>query len=261
MFPNHQRAIDKLFPLFTDDPAVEALLLGGSIAHGYASESSDVDIMIVVTEEEHAKRSVECRLQYYSPDLTDYAGGFVDGKYVSRSFLNQVEAKGSEPARFAFADARVLYSRIDGIDQQLDRISRYPVEQKVERIRRFRAQFEAWRWYAGEANKRNDGVLMGISVDNVALFGARMLLAHNERLFPFYKWMLRVLDDAPDKPDNIVPVIRELCASRTYEAVDAYHNLIMGYREWEVDSQPWPNRFMIDTELTWMNDGCSVDDI
>ena len=46
-------------------------------------------------------------------DLCTYPGGYVDAKYTSMSCINQVALVGSEPARWAFDGARVLFNRIN----------------------------------------------------------------------------------------------------------------------------------------------------
>jgi len=48
MHAHHERAIAHATTLLRRDPAVRALLLGGSIAHGFESAASDVDLLIVV---------------------------------------------------------------------------------------------------------------------------------------------------------------------------------------------------------------------
>jgi len=56
MDPHHSQSIQNVTEYFQKDPEVLALLLSGSIAHGFQSASSDVDIMIFVSEEDHQKR-------------------------------------------------------------------------------------------------------------------------------------------------------------------------------------------------------------
>ena len=65
MHPHHEAAIERVVAQLRADPEVKALLLAGSIAHGFQSADSDVDLLIVVSDAE----------------------------------------RGSEPARFAFQDA------------------------------------------------------------------------------------------------------------------------------------------------------------
>lgn len=261
MFPHHESAIARVAAAFQEQPGVQAVLLGGSIAHGFANETSDVDIMIVVSDEEHNTRLADGAFHYYNGDLCTYDGGYVDGKYISPAFLDAVERSGSEPARFAFADARVLFSRFDGLDEQVKRIARYPVEEKASRIARFHAQLEGWYWYAGEAAKRSDSYLMGVAATRMLLFGGRMVLAHNETLYPFHKWFYKVLDGVPQKPDDLLDAMRQLSKDQTLENAARFHDLVIGFREWETDGLPWPNRFMVDSELTWMRDATAIDDI
>jgi predicted nucleotidyltransferase len=261
MFPHHTAAIERVTAAFQDDPDVAAVLLGGSIAHGFAQESSDIDIMIVVSDDDHRQRQASGAIHYYRDDLCDYPGGYVDGKYIGPAFLDEAERHGSEPARFAFADAQVLFSRVDGLAEQVARIARYPVALKADRIGRFHAQLQGWMWYAGEAAKRNDAYLMGVATTRALLFGGRMILAHNELLYPFHKWFFAVLERAPDKPEGLLEAMRRLSREPSLERAAAFCDLILGFREWETDGLPWPNRFMADSELTWMRDAAAIDDI
>jgi predicted nucleotidyltransferase len=131
---------------FRGDPEVQALLLGGSIAHGFEGPESDVDLLIVVADADYERRLREGALQFATAEGCDWPGGYVEGKYVGLSFLDEVAASGSEPARFAFEDARVLLARVAGLEERLAAIARYPARGKAERIARFHAQFEAWHW-------------------------------------------------------------------------------------------------------------------
>jgi len=261
MFSHHKTTIDRVTAAFEVQPNVEAVLLGGSIAHGFAEESSDVDIMIVVSDEEHRQRVSAGDFHYYNTDLCVYDGGYVDGKYISTSFLDQVERMGSEPARFAFADAQVLFSRIPGLTGQLMRIAQYPAADKANRICSFNAQFQGWKWYAGEAAKRNNSYLMGIAATKMLLFGGRMILAHNETLYPFHKWFLKVLEAVPQKPEGLMDAMHDLSNHQTFDHVTIFYDLVLQYREWETDGMPWPNRFMADTELTWLREATAIDDV
>ncbi|BDI33617.1 hypothetical protein CCAX7_56680 [Capsulimonas corticalis] len=261
MFPHHQSTIERVSEAFQAQPGVEAVILGGSIAHGFAREDSDVDILIVVSDEEHSRRVDAGEFHYYSTEFCDYPEGYVDGKYLSPSFLDQVEQIGSEPARYAFADARVLFSDFDGLSEQVRRIARYPGEEKTDRICRFHAQLAGWRWYAGEAEKRGNQYLMATATAKMLLFGGRMILAHNETLYPFHKWFFRVLERVPQKPDGLMDAMRALSAHATLENAILFHDLVLQYREWENDGTPWPNRFIADSELTWLRRAAAIEEI
>jgi hypothetical protein len=80
-----------------------------------------------------------------------------------------VARHGSEPARFALHDARVLLARAD-VRDSLHRIGHYPVEGKADRIRSFFAQLEAWHWYATEG-RLEDPYLSEPAISKLVLFG------------------------------------------------------------------------------------------
>ncbi len=110
MRPQHQRAVERLVERFEKDPNFLALMIGGSIVRGWERDDSDVDFILLATDEEYARRAPANALTYYTPDLCDYPGGYVDGKIVDWGFLAEVAARGSETARAAFVGARRAYS-------------------------------------------------------------------------------------------------------------------------------------------------------
>ena len=180
------------------------------------------------------------KLVYSSSELCVAPTAYVDGKYLTAAMLRAVAEKGSEPARFAF---------------------RYPLEAKAERMMRFAAQLEAWNWYASEALKHENPYLLGVSVDKLVLFGGRLILAHNELLYPYHKWFLRVLEVAPDQPAGLMPAIRALYVDPSVEAIGRFYELVKGFRDWDSSGVFWPVQFMADSELNWLNGPAPVDDL
>ncbi len=259
--PAQRQAIERTTDHFRGQPDVLALLLGGSLAHGFATERSDVDVMIVVSDADWARRTAEGQTTFFTTDLCAYEGGYVDGKYVSPGFLAEVAARGSEPARFAFQDAQVLFARDEAIPRLAAEIPRYPVAEKADRIARFSAQLEAWTWYVGEAFKKDDPWLVSTAVSRVCLFAGRMVLAHNELLFPFHKWFLRVLEGARERPPRMVERIRALARAPSAAEVTAFVEEVRGFRAWETGPARWPVLFLRDTELDWKHGSPAVEAI
>lgn len=259
LFAHHQETIERFVAKIKQDPEVQAVLLGGSIAHGYANESSDVDVMLVVDEKIRLQREKEGRLSYWENESCTYPDGYIDGKFISTSFIRQVAERGSEPARFAFADARPVYYTIEGLEEEVRLASRYPVEQKESNMESFVAQLEGWKWYCGEALKRDNLYLLQVAATRVALFGGRLILAHNERLYPYHKWFLKELERASDRPENMLDKLQLMLREPTSSNIESFADLILHYRSWPGGS-PWPNRFMLDSELTWLEGWTPVDD-
>jgi len=261
IYPHHQRAIEAVTETLRRDPEVGALLLGGSIAHGFERPESDVDLMLVIGDDDYAGRLRDGRLQFLTAEGCDWPGGYAEGKCLGIGLLAEIARRGSEPARFAFQDARVLFSRIEGLESTLAAIARYPLAEKAERIRRFRAQLEAWHWYAHEALKLGDRYLLGLAVARTVLFGGRMILAHNEILHPYHKWFLRVLERAPERPPELMEQIASLYDDPSQANLLRFWASITNFRTWEGAGDPWPVQFQRDSELNWLDGAPPVDDL
>ncbi|HLO14216.1 MAG TPA: nucleotidyltransferase domain-containing protein [Anaerolineales bacterium] len=261
MYPHHTQTIQNVKEYFQRDPEVLALLLSGSIAHGFQSPNSDVDIMIFLSEGAYQQRFQAGQLTFFTRDLCTYEGGYVDGKYLSRNFVKQVLDKGSEPARFAFEGSQVLFSRIDGFEADICKIVEYPVVEKAERIKRFYAQFEAWHWYCDEALAKRNQYLLRMSVSKLILFGGRLILAYNEMLYPYHKWFLKVLERAKDKPADLMTCIEILTESPTTENIEAFYEKVKIFQAWSDNPYSWPAQFMLDSELNWMDGKTPIDDL
>lgn len=261
MYAHHLESIARIRAYFQNDPAVRALLLGGSLAHGFATPASDIDLLIIVRDSDHAARAAARELHFFNQELCTYAGGYADGKYIAEHFLHAVAASGSDPARFAFLHAQVLFSQLPDLEQRLQDITRYPTEHRAERVRRFYAQFEAWHWYCDQALQQANPYLLLTAVSKMILFGGRLILTHNELLYPYHKWFLRVLADAPDKPPTLMEQITNLSKAPTRARIDTFYKTVLEFQPWHHGSVDWPTRFLIDSELNWLNGHPPVDDL
>ena len=261
MLPHHAETLRRTKEFFSKDPKVVGLLLAGSLAHGFQSAESDVDVMIVVSDEDHRERMRTDGTCFFSRELCTYEAGYVDGKYTSAGFLRDVAARGSEPARFAFQDVQVLFCQDPTLPELLKEVARYPVAEQSERIWRFQAQFEAWNWYTGEALKRGNLPLLRTAVAKLTLFGGRIVLAHNQLLYPYHKWFLRVLESAPEKPPSLLSEITGLAANPTREAIEQFGRTIREFRPWQISHATWPAQFMQDSEVNWLFHPPPIDDI
>jgi hypothetical protein len=262
MRAQHQRTVDRLVERFGQDPCFPALLIGGSIARGWERDDSDVDILLLATDEEYARREASGELNYFNLDLCDYPGGYVDGKIISWGFLEEVAAQGSEPARAAFKGTTTAYTRIPELAGLLARIPVYPDDAvRRERIQTFYAQMLVMQWFTGEAVKRQDRYLMTHVCADLILFGGRLILAHNRILYPYHKWFMTELRAAPEKPADLLERIDALLDAPAQQTADAFCQSIIQFTDWGVDPATWPTRFMLDTEWAWRRGKTAITDL
>lgn len=263
MAAHHAETIQNLVRELEADPGVRALILGGSIAHGFAAPDSDVDVSVVVDSADYRRRVDENQLTYYNESLCTYDGGYIDGKYVDVDFLRRVAATGSDPARYAYQDARILFSRVPELPVVLADITRYPVAEKADRITRFAAQLLAWRWYYQESVSKQSRYLEVLALHKLVLFTCRIVLAANELFFPFHKWMLRVTATAPHRPPGLIDDLDRLLSDPSEATVDIHVKAVLSFYgiDFAATEAVWSTYFMKDTELAWMSGHPPIDDL
>jgi len=248
---HHREAVDAVVADVRDREEFLACVLTGSVARGWERPDSDVDFVIVATDEEYDRRRADWNLQYYREDVSDRDGVYADGKIVTHAFLEEVAENGSEPARSAFVDASVEWTNDSAIAETIADIPVYPEEERIERIETFYSQMQAYRWFVDEAAARDNPYLRSYAATQLALFGGRLLLANDRTLFPYHKWLSRELREIDATPEGVVDRMEALVEEQTPEAAAAFVEPIEQFRDWETPEAGWPVRFMLDREWQW----------
>jgi predicted nucleotidyltransferase len=253
MEEHHLRAINRLVERMREDPECVAVIVGGSLAKGLGRADSDVDAMIVLAEDAFAHRQKTGALTLYAPELADYPGGYVDAKFISRSFMQAVADHGSEPARFAFQGAFAPWARDPDLPDLIARAAAYPEHERADKMQGFVAQLQALQWYMGEGEKWDNPYLRNWVAVRTVLMGYRLILAYNRILFPYHKWLTTYVARAPEKPEDLLALGEALLADPGVRACDLFCNAVLTYRAWEMPPKGWPARFMQDSELNWLD--------
>lgn len=257
---HHQRGIERLADAYRDDPEFVALIIGGSVAKGFAREDSDVDFMIVATDEAFERRFAARDLFINRTDLTDYDKGFVDGKIINLAYLEDAAESGNEPTRAAFIGAFAAYSHLPELDALLKRIPVYPAAGHDERIKAFYSMAFIQNWLFHEADRHGNRYTLLRAASQLALFSGRLILAHNRQLFPYHKWLPRTLEAAPDKPDDFMKHFNALLDEPNAGRATALYECVRDFRDWgvsDLDAYTW---FMTDVEWAWMSGGAPMED-
>ena len=260
MREHHERAIRALRELYEPDPRYLALIIVGSVAAGAESETSDVDHILVATDEEYARRRAAEAIHYCDRDFCDYPGGYVEGKVVDRGFIEEAAARGSEPARSQFVGAKVVFSKVHGLAETVARIPVYPDAGRAKNIRSFYAHMMVLRGYLDYGLRKGDHYVVLKAAGGVALFGGRLILAHNRILYPYHKWFMREVWRAPEKPSGFDALLEAFVTEPTIEHCDAFCRSVIEFMDLERDPPPIGSRFVMDTEWEWRDGGGSVED-
>ena len=251
MEAQHQRAIERVTEHFRDDPHFPAMLIGGSVAKGRARPDSDVDIMLVATDEEYARRRAAGDTLYFTREFSDYPDGYVDGKILSLGFLREAAARGSEPTRAAFVHAFLAYSHLPEVADVLARIPVYPEDEQAAKITGFYTQMVVNHWYIGEAERHGNLYLLTHAAADLVLFGGRLILAHNKILYPFHKWFMHELAHAPEQPANLVAQAESLLRAPSKETAGRFYESLNQFRDWGLTEQEAFRHWTEDYEWAW----------
>lgn len=260
MREHHRRAIERVTKELEADPRFVAVLLGGSIARGTELSDSDVDLILLASEEEYARRVGECDFSYLNKEACDYPGGYAEAKVMSISFLEEIADHGSEPARAAFVGARILASRAPELERLLERVTTYPEAERIPKIQSFYAQLLIQYWYLSEAQRRGDRYLLLRSAAELALFAGRLILAHNRILFPYHKWFMHELRRAPEKPADLLDGLSRLLDEPCLDHANPVLASVLNFREWEKPAREASAQFMEDSEWNWRDGRAPVAD-
>jgi predicted nucleotidyltransferase len=257
---HHERAIERLRREFAEDPRFPAMLVGGSIVKGLERPDSDVDILLVATDEEFKSRRRIRDTVFLSGDFTDYEGGYIDGKVVDLDFLRDVAERGSEPARWAFVGAHLVYSRLPEVGELLERIVGYRHDEAKAKIEAFFVQVRVQRWFVAEAEKRGDRYLLHRSAADMVLFAGRILLAQNAILFPSHKWFMHTVRNAPNQPKGFCELLDAVLENPCEEGASRLEECVVQHYEQGLSWTQTLTRYIEDREWNWRDGKVPIED-
>ena len=260
MRPHHKKAIQKLKETYECDPRYLSLIIVGSVAAGNEHDTSDVDHILVVTDEEFEQRKMSESVHYWTPDFCDYPGGYVEGKIVDLKFIEDVSIRGSEPARVQFAGAKVVFSKIIGLDKTVEQIALYQEQEREGKIRTFYAHMKVLRDYLNYGEQNNDRYIAIRAASGIALFAGRLILAHNRILYPYHKWFTRQVKNAPEKPPEFDKIFDTFLRNPIIQNCDELCKCIVDFMHLDKYEQGFISRFVMDTEWNWRHGRGPVED-
>lgn len=259
--PHHQRAIDKLTKEYQNDLRFPALIIGGSVAKQCARDDSDVDFMIIASDAEFRKREKNGDLFINRTDLCDYPGGYVDGKIIDINYLKEVAQKGNEPSRAAFDGAFIAYSRLEELKNLLVNIHVYPNNGHEDRIKSFYCMAFIQNWLMGEASRHGNLYTQTRAASQLALFAGRLILAHNQILFPYHKWLMHYLEKCPSKPAGFIENIELVLKEPNSDNANRLFESLKDFYDWGISDLEAYTWFMTEVEWGWRNNKTPLEDL
>ncbi len=249
MYPHHRRAIERLRDRFEPDPENLALLIIGSVGRADAHERSDLDCVLVVTDEAYRRREAEGSLSIAAHDVCEYPNGEANIGAVQLQFLRAAAERGPEPVRFAYIGTIVVFSRIPSLDRLLAQIPCYPEHERTRKLISFASQLPVHLSYMHLAEYSRNPYLLAQCAVEIVLFGGRLILAHNRMLYPSRKLFLRELERAPDRPPDLLDLATHVLEHPGIDSANAFCDRVLSFADWPRPPEGHMARFQHDREL------------
>ena len=204
MYPHHIESAQKLREYFEGQEGVIAVVLDGSTVKGNARPDSDIDAIIVVTEEKYAELAAQNRLAEVIPGHCTYEGGYFDIKYKTKAILRRAAEFASEPTRNAYVKAQVLCTTDAEIPALVAAIERYPEHTVADKIRCFCANLQLNRGYFLNIVPEDNSYMRAHLAQEIVYSVYRLILAENRVLFPCNRRLEDAVASCPHRPADIL---------------------------------------------------------
>lgn len=212
MYQHHIDSIENLKKYFSDKDDVIALIFGGSVAKGCERPDSDIDAMVVLSDEsynEHLKQNTTAET---IEGFCTYEGGYFDIKYMTKQFLIDAAKKGSEPARNAFEKAQVLFSKDADIPDIVSRIPVFQTAEKEDKMMSFYSDF--WlNYYYFLKSCPIDGYMKLHVINEIIYSIYRMILQEYEILFPSNRRLEETVENISKETYELTRLGRKFASS------------------------------------------------
>ena len=222
MLQHHIDSIQKLKDYFIGMEGLVAIVLDGSVVKGNARPDSDIDAVIVVTEEKFAQLAAQNRLAEVIPGHCTYEGGYFDIKYKTKAILQRSALHASEPTRNAYVKAQVIYTTDAEIEQIVPRISAYPEHETADKIACFNANLQLNRGYFLQCVPESNAYMRAHLADEIVYSVYRLILAENRVLFPCNRRLEEAVRSCAHRPENILALGAAFLKEITPERCEAF---------------------------------------
>ena len=183
---------------------------------------SDIDAVIVVTEEKFAQLAAQNRLAEVIPGHCTYEGGYFDIKYKTKAILQQSALHASEPTRNAYVKAQVIHTTDAEIEQIVPRISTYPEHEAKDKIACFNANLQLNRSYFLQCVPESNAYMRAHLADEIVYSVYRLILIENRMLFPCNRRLEETVEKCSRRPQDILRLGAKFLREITVENCEAF---------------------------------------
>lgn len=254
MYQHHEESLKIMEKMFREKEGVIALVFGGSVAKGMERPDSDLDGMVIVTDDLYAELLKENRLAEVITGHCTYEGGYFDVKYMTKNYLRQAAKKASEPTRNSFVKSRVLFTDDPEIEELVAMIPVFQESEREEKLLSFYCDLQLNYGYFWKTC-HPDGYMKIRTASEMVYCIYRLILQENRVLFPCNRRLEETVAGVENKPEDIVELCREFCATLEDGLADRIMKKYHAWTSWKYPTDPsiFCSQYAADFEQWWIN--------
>lgn len=256
---NQEETIEHLIKHVEKDESIIGLILCGSIAKGTETNKSDIDVFVVVTDERFNKEKVN-KNYFWGTDFDSKEFKVeVDGKIIPKDFLKKVWLFGNESIKNTLYYSKVIYSLDNEIEELLSNKTSILELDKAENIRKFYSLMKSSRY---SADDDLDNVLFfNKCVYDTVFYACRLVLAHNDILFPCIKNLSKELKNCKRIPKDFFVLMDDVLCSHSFEKLVLFYNCVNDYFGKYHFNNKLRKGYVLENELFWYFNTFPYDEI
>lgn len=250
---HHEAALARYLETVSARADTLAVVLVGSVARGTERTDSDLDVYLVVGDQAWREAAAGNRLAWSERHDEDYPGGYLDVKLASPHYLAQAATLADDPTRASFTGARVVFSRMPGLEDAIAALATLPAQEWDRRVDAHLAQARLYgNYFLVQACDSGDVFLRRHAAVHLAMAAARAVLAVNRTLFKGPKYVTEILAGLPNVPAGFVAAWQRVLDDPDPAGAAALIGLLEGWAPRVLPRADTLSTFIRDNELPWL---------
>jgi predicted nucleotidyltransferase len=213
---SRKKLVKKLLDTYRADESVLGIIQIGSTAKGYDDEHSDVDLVLVVTEEKYAMQKKKLQKVIHTEQY--------DLKFTTADMLRNIKSSKTDEEHWNFQDSIVLLDKTNTLQEALREITRYDNSSRLERLKRYYLGY--WENTLNTLSCLEHNNLAGarIYAANAIQELTRLIFNLNERWAPKTQWVFKEINSLQRKPANLESQMQSILDEPTSEKLSQLWN-------------------------------------
>lgn len=213
---SRKKLVEKLLDTYRTDEAVLGIIQVGSTVKGYDDEYSDVDFVLVVTEEKYVMLEKNFQKIVHTEEY--------DLRFTTVDMLRDTKNSKSDEDHWDFQNSIVLFDRTNTLEEALREITNYDTGSRLQRLKRYyRGYWENTLNSLSCLEHNNRGaarIYAAIAIQKLI----RLLFNLNERWAPRTQWASKEISFLHRKPANLESQMQSILEEPDSEKISGLWN-------------------------------------